>query len=218
VTRCSLLLALTCLLSACAAGDPVDPTPPGLAHVASLSLRTPRDTVYVSDTLTLSLEARDAAGNLLTGRSFNWKSSDTTIAKVSPLGIVTGVEGGKATVTAATGDQVATVSVAVRRLVFSVNVVPDAICLRKGFATSLAITAFDSLGNPLPVGFRPITWGTSDGLVVSITPEPNDSATVLGASPGTASVFGSILGVADTTTFVVDPSPLGQPLVCDTGG
>jgi hypothetical protein len=212
------LLGLTYLLSACAAGDPVDPTPPGLAHVASLSLSTPRDTVYVGDTLTLKLEARDSAGNLLTGRSMNWLSSDTTRAKVSPVGIVTGVEGGKVTVTAATGDQVATVNVAVRRLVFAVNVVPDAICLRKGFSTALAITAFDSLGQPLPVGFRPITWGTSNGLVVSITPEPHDSALVLGASPGTASVFGSILGVADTTSFVVDPAPLGQPLVCDTGG
>ena len=218
MTRCACLLGLTCLLSACAAGDPVDPTPPGLAHVASLSLSTPRDTVYVGDTLTLKLEARDSAGNLLTGRSMNWLSSDTTRAKVSPVGIVTGVEGGKVTVTAATGDQVATVNVAVRRLVFAVNVVPDAICLRKGFSTALAITAFDSLGQPLPVGFRPITWGTSNGLVVSITPEPHDSALVLGASPGTASVFGSILGVADTTSFVVDPAPLGQPLVCDTGG
>jgi Bacterial Ig-like domain (group 2) len=218
LTRCACLLGLTCLLSACAAGDPVDPTPPGLAHVASLSLSTPRDTVYVGDTLTLKLEARDSAGNLLTGRSMNWLSSDTTRAKVSPVGIVTGVEGGKVTVTAATGDQVATVNVAVRRLVFAVNVVPDAICLRKGFSTALAITAFDSLGQPLPVGFRPITWGTSNGLVVSITPEPHDSALVLGASPGTASVFGSILGVADTTSFVVDPAPLGQPLVCDTGG
>jgi hypothetical protein len=216
--RCSLLLAITCVLSACAAGDPVDPTPPGLARVASLSLRTPRDTVYVSDTLTLTLEARDSAGNLLTGRAVNWRSSDTTIAKVSALGVVTGVEGGKVIVTAAAGEQVATVNVAVRRLVFAVNVVPDAICLRKGFATALALTAFDSLGHPLPVGFRPITWGTSDGLVVSVTPQANDSALVLGASPGTASVFGSILGVADTTTFVVDPAPLGEPLVCDTGG
>lgn len=213
-----LLLAVTCVLSACAAGDPVDPTPPGLAHVAKLELSTPRDTVYVADTLTLRLELRDSAGNLLTGRSVNWKSSDSAVARVSPVGIVTGVEGGKAVITAATGEQVATVNVNVRRLVFSVNVVPDAICLRKGFATSLALTAFDSLGNPLPVGFRPIAWGTSDGLVVSVAPQANDSATVLGASPGTASVFGSMLGVADTTSFVVDPAPLGEPLVCDTGG
>lgn len=216
--RRPLLLAVICVLSACAAGDPVDPTPPGLAHVAKLELSTPRDTVYVADTLTLRIELRDSAGNLLTGRSVNWKSSDTTVAKVSSVGIVTGVEGGKAVITAATGDQMGTVNVNVRRLVFSVNVVPDAICLRKGFATSLALTAFDSLGNPLPVGFRPITWGTTNGLVVSIAPQANDSAIVLGASPGTASVFGSVLGVADTTSFIVDPSPLGQPLVCNTGG
>jgi len=212
------LLLLSALLSGCAAGDPVDPTPPGLARVASLTLATPRDTVYVSDTLTLILEARDSAGNLLTGRAVNWQSSDSSLANVSRVGIVSGVAGGKVTVTAAAGEQTATVALVVRRLVFAVNVVPDAICLRKGFTTALALTAFDSLGQALPAGFRPISWGTSDGLVVSVTPLAGDSASVLGASPGAASVFGTILGVSDTTGFVVDPTPLGEPLVCDGGG
>jgi hypothetical protein len=218
LARCARLLLLSAFLSGCAAGDPVDPTPPGLAPVASLALSTPRDTVYVGDTLTLILEPRDSAGNLLAGRAVNWQSSDSSRANVSNVGIVSGVAGGQVTVIARAGEQTATVELVVRRLVFAVNVVPDAICLRKGFTTALALTAFDSLGQALPVGFRPITWGTSDGLVVSVTPEPGDSAFVLGASPGAASVFGTILGVADTTGFVVDPTPLGEPLVCDGGG
>ena len=53
---------------------------------------------------------------------------------------------------------------------------------------------------------------------MSVTPLAGDSASVLGASPGAASVFGTILGVSDTTGFVVDPTPLGEPLVCDGGG
>lgn len=218
MARCPWFLLLTILLAGCAAGDPVDPTPGGLARVASLSVSTPRDTVYVSDTLTLALEARDSAGNLLAGRAVNWRSADTALARVSPLGIVTGVAGGKVSVTAAAGEKTASVELVVRRLVFTVNVVPDAICIRKGFTTELALTAFDSLGHPIPVGFRPIAWGTSDGLVVSVTPEGGDSAFVLGGSPGSAAVSGMILGVADTTAFIVDPTPLGQPLVCDGGG
>ena len=201
----------------CAAGEPVDPTPPGLTRVASLAISSPRDTVYVGDTLTLALEARDSAGNLLTGRSVNWRTSDSGLAVVSGVGIVTGTAGGHVTITASAGDQTSSVPLVVRRLVFSVNVVPDAICLRKGFTTSLALTAFDSLGRAIPVGFRPITWETTDGLIVSVTQAARDSATVLGVSPGTASVIGSFLGVADTTGFIVDAAPLGDPLSCSGG-
>jgi hypothetical protein len=202
----------------CAAGDPVDPTPPGLSRVESLTLATPRDTVYVGDTLTLALQARDSAGNLLTGRAVNWASSDSGLAAVSPVGVVKGVAGGHVTITAGAGQKTATVALIVRRLVFSVNVVPDAVCLRKSFTTSLALTAFDSLGQALPVGFRPVTWGTTDGLIVSVIPHPADSVVVLGVAAGTASVIGTILGVADTTALIVDATPLGQPLVCSGGG
>src|SRR5262249_8778308 len=174
-------------------------------------------TVYVSDTLTLSLQARDSAGNLLSGRAVNWHSSDTNLAVVSSRGIVTGDAGGIVTIRATAGEKADSVKLVVRRLVFSVNMVPDAVCLRKGFTTSLFFTAFDSLGHPLPVGFRPITWRTTDPLILTVAPQAGDSVVVLGASPGTASVIGSVLGVADTSAFIVDPTPLGQPLVCSGG-
>jgi hypothetical protein len=102
--------------------------------------------------------------------------------------------------------------------VFSVNVVPDAVCLRKGFTTFLTLTAYDSLGQPLATGIRPVTWRSSNGLVVTVTPQSGDSALVLGVAPGSAFVFGSMAGVADTTAFIVDPTPLGQPLQCGGAG
>jgi hypothetical protein len=217
LTRYASLLLLGFVVWGCAAGEPVDPTPPGLARVASLTLSSPRDTVYVSDTLTLTLEVRDSAGNLLTGRAVNWQSSDPAVAAVSRLGVVTGAAGGRVIISATAGEKADSITLNVRRVVFGVNIVPDAICLRKGFTTSLALTAFDSLGHALPVGFHPITWSTTDGLIVTVTPQSGDSAFVVGSSPGTASVIGTILGVADTTAFIVDPTPLGQPLVCSGG-
>jgi hypothetical protein len=213
-----ILLLLALAVYGCAAGEPVDPTPQGLSRVASLKVASPRDTVYVGDTLTLAVEARDSAGNLLAGRSVNWRTSDSGLAVVSGVGVVSGVAGGHVTISATVGQNNASVALIVRRLVFAVNVVPDAVCLRKGFTTSLGVTAFDSLGQPLPLGFRPITWRTTDGLIVSVTPTAADSVTVLGASAGTASVVGTILGMSDTTGFIVDATPLGEPLVCNGGG
>jgi len=218
LARYPLFLLLAWAVSGCAAGEPVDPTPAGLAKVASLIISSPRDTVFVGDTLTLGLQARDSAGNLLSGRSVNWRTSDSGLAVVSAVGVVRGVHGGHITISASAGEQTASLALVVRRLVFAVNVVPDAVCLRKGFTTSLGLTAFDSLGQPLPVGFRPITWQTTDGLIVSVQPAPLDSVTVFGTSPGTASVIGSVLGMADTTGFIVSPTPLGELLVCNGGG
>jgi Big-like domain-containing protein len=202
----------------CAGGDPVDPTPAGLVPVATLSVSSTHDTVYVADTLSLGLVVRDSAGNLLSGRAVQWQSSASGIATVSNVGLVTGVAPGAVTISASAGGQTGFVSLVVRRLVFSVNVVPDAVCLRKSFTTFLSITAYDSLDQPLPTGLRPITWRTTNGLIATVTPQGGDSARVLGVAPGSVFIIGTILGVADTTGFVVDPTPLGQPLQCGGAG
>ena len=202
----------------CAAGDPVDPTPAGLVPVASLSVSTTHDTVYVADTLSLGLIVRDSAGNLLSGRAVQWRSSAPGVATVSSVGLVTGVAPGAVTVAATAGGQTGSVNLFIRRLVFSVNVVPDAVCLRKSFTTFLSLTAYDSLGKPLPAGVRPITWRTTNGLVATVTPQGGDSARVLGVAPGSAFITGAILGVADSTGFLVDATPLGQPLQCGGAG
>jgi uncharacterized protein YjdB len=219
VIRLGFVALIAIGVAACGAGDPVDPTPPGLVPVASLTISSDRDTVLVADTMSMTLEARDSAGDLLSGRAVRWQSSAPEVAGVSTLGTVTGLTPGKATISATAGGLTATVNLVVRRLVFSVNVVPDAVCLRKSFTTFLKLTAYDSLGHPLAAGTRPVTWRSSNGLVVTVTPQSGDSALVLGAAPGSAFVFGSMAGVADTTAFLVDPTPLGQPLQCGgTGG
>ncbi len=185
--------------------------------MASLTISSPKDTVFVGDTLLMTVTARDSAGNLLSGRAVHWQSSAGNVATITSQGLVTGVGPGKTTISAAAGSQSAALTLVVKRLVFSVNVVPDAVCLRKGFTTFLSITAFDSLGHPLAAGIRPVTWRTSNGLVVTVTPQSGDSSVVLGVAPGAAFVFGSMAGVADTTAMIVDATPLGQPLQCSGG-
>jgi uncharacterized protein YjdB len=205
-------------VAACAGGQLVDPTPPGLVPVASLVISTGQDTIFVADTLVMGLEVRDSAGNLLSGRAVRWQSSAPAVAGISAFGTVTGVAPGTATISATAGGLTATANLVIRRLVFSVNVVPDAVCLRKGFTTFLTLTAYDSLGQALAPGIRPVTWRSSNGLVVTVTPQSGDSALVLGVAPGSAFVFGRMAGVADTTAFIVDPTPLGQPLQCGGAG
>jgi hypothetical protein len=206
------------LLAACSAGVPVDPTPPGLVTVVSLNLSSPSDTIFVSDTVRMVAEARDAQGNVLGGRQVSWRSSDPSVATVSPDGLVTSFGPGRADIIAAVTGRTDTVPLVVRRLVFAVNVVPDAVCLRRGFATDVAIEAYDSLGERLATGLRPVTWTSSDGTIGVVTPADGDSARVLGVAEGQVLIIGSLMGLADTTGFIVDPTPLGEPLQCGSGG
>jgi hypothetical protein len=220
VTRLGPVVLLAIGIAGCSAGSPVDPTPPGLAAIATLKISSARDTVYVADTLTIALEARDSAGDLLSGRAVQWHSSAPGVATVSPFGVVSGVAPGAVTISAAAGGLTANTSLVIRRLVFSVNVVPDLVCLRKSFTTFLFLTAYDSIGQPLPAGIRPITWRSSNGLIVTVTPQTGDSAVVLGVAPGSTYVSGSMMGLTDSTGFIVDPAPLGQPpqLCLSAGG
>ena len=133
---------------------------------------------------------------------------------MAPNGLVTAVGPGQATVQAESGGKTASVHLVVQKLVFSVNVVPDAVCLRKGYTTTVSLTAYDSSGQLVSSGVRPVVWKTSNGEVGTVVPQQGDSALVLGVAAGVIHITGTLMGVADTTGFVIDPAPLGQPLTC----
>ena len=67
--------------------------------VASVTVSPSSGSVAVGATLQLSATLRDAGGNLLTGRTVNWSSSNAR-ASVSSSGVVTGVSTGTVTITA----------------------------------------------------------------------------------------------------------------------
>ncbi len=76
-------------------------------------------TLLIRDTVRLSALAQDADSNVLPGRLVRWSTSDTAVATVDPLALVTGVGSGFATITAACEDRSATVEVSVKVLVFA---------------------------------------------------------------------------------------------------
>src|SRR6185437_763441 len=73
----------------------VQPGPAATVHVtptiASMS---------VGQTLTITATAADAQGNAITGRPFTWHSSNSSVASVSPTGVVAAKKRGTATITA----------------------------------------------------------------------------------------------------------------------
>lgn len=68
--------------------------------VATVTVAPAAPIVPVGTTVQLAATVKDAGGNVLTGRSVTWISSDPTIASVGTNGLVTGVAVGAVTITA----------------------------------------------------------------------------------------------------------------------
>ena len=76
---------------------------------------TPRDpTIDVGKTVQLVATLTDQQGNVLTGRTVTWTSSDQSRATVSNTGLVSGIRSGSVTITASSGGKSGSVTVRVK--------------------------------------------------------------------------------------------------------
>jgi hypothetical protein len=97
--RRGVALASTFMLAACG-GDGTGPDP---VSVALVELAGPTGTIEVGETLQLTATALDLEGNVLSGRTFEWSSTNTAVAAVSTSGEVIGQTAGTANINATTG-------------------------------------------------------------------------------------------------------------------
>jgi acid phosphatase len=94
---------------------PSPPAPPGLdtAAVASVTVSPPSASVQVGQTAQLTATPKQASGASLGGRVVTWSTSDSTVARVSATGLVTGRAAGSATVTATSEGKTGTSAITV---------------------------------------------------------------------------------------------------------
>jgi hypothetical protein len=105
-----LLLATA---AACGGGDHVtDPVP-----VASIAFSAAADTMVVGGAKQLYATLRDGQGNVVTGTTLRWTSSDSTVATVTGTGAVTALRAGVTTIGAASGGRVAALRLVVQAAV-----------------------------------------------------------------------------------------------------
>src|SRR2546425_5009171 len=96
---------------------PVTVTVPPSVPVASVTVAPA--TVLVGVTVQLTATTKDAAGNLLTGRTVTWATSKPGVATVNSTGLATGVAAGQATITATSEGQSGTAAITVAVLTFA---------------------------------------------------------------------------------------------------
>ncbi len=85
-----------------------------VAPVASVAVTPNPGSVAVGSTLQMAATTRDAANNVLTGRTVTWATSNAAVATVGPAtGVVTGVAAGSVTITATSEGRTGTAAVTV---------------------------------------------------------------------------------------------------------
>lgn len=197
-----------------AATGPTPPPPPPPTTVAQVDVSPGTGHVVSGDTLRLHATPKDAQGNVLSGRSVTWNSSQPSVATVSQ-GLVTAIAPGSATISATVEGRVGTATVTVVSpppvlvAVAQVEVTPDARELIPGDTVRLLATPRDADGNVLTG--RVVAWSSSQPAVFTV----NDEGLITAVAPGSATATATIeTRTATASITVVSPLPAPSCMDC----
>jgi len=161
----------------------------GTAPVATVTVNLAATTIAPGQTTQATAVARDANGNVLTGRSISWSSLNTSVATISTTsGVVTAVAGGTATIQAIVETKIGTTTVTVSGNVpvAAVTVSLLATNLAPGQTTQASAVARDANGNVLTG--RVVTWSAVSPSVATVSP----SGLVTAFAAGSATIRATV--------------------------
>ncbi|MGQ0646354.1 MAG: beta strand repeat-containing protein [Gemmatimonadaceae bacterium] len=176
----------------------VNAAPP--APVATVSISLSPTTVGAGQQSQATVVLRDAAGNVLTGRTIGFSSSNPSVATVSAGGLVAGVANGTASITATSGgiSGAATITVSGGApVVTSVTVTAPVTTLSVNDTTRAVATALDQSGNP--ISGMVTYWASSNAAIAKV----GAGGKVTALSAGSATVTATAGGVSGSLGFVV---------------
>ncbi|MHB1194313.1 MAG: Ig-like domain-containing protein [Longimicrobiales bacterium] len=198
-------LAATLVLAACPGDDgPTEPLEPVVATVmvtpASATLEA------IGATTQFQAAAKDAAGNVVTGKTVAWASSNTSVATLSASGLATAVAPGNAAITATVsgvaGSAVITVS---QPKVATVEVAPASPTLAAvGVTVQLTATAKSSSGSVITG--QTVAWASSNVGIVAVS----GAGLATAVTPGLATVTATVGGVVGSSVVTVS-APCANP-------
>src|SRR6266576_195206 len=200
-----------------------------VVSVASVAVSPATATVVVGQTAQLTATPKDASGNPLSGRVVTWASGATAVATVNGSGLVTGVSGGSATMTATSEGKSGTAAITVSAAVANPGTVANlAVASVTANAVTLSFTEVtNGAGQPASYDIRwaqgTLSWasatsvaqGTCSVPLAGTTIGATRSCTVAGLTAATSyqfqlvafrgtlnvdAVFGGLSNVASGTT------------------
>ncbi|MEP7383055.1 MAG: Ig-like domain-containing protein, partial [Gemmatimonadota bacterium] len=164
--------------------------------VASVVLAPTTAALNIGQTRAVTATAKDANGNVLTGRPVAWSSSNVAVATVTTTNstgsnTIVAVGTGTATITAGVGGIFGIATVTVSNVpIATLAVAPPATTLPQGATQQLTVTARDAGGNLL-IG-RSFTYASSAPAVASVSA----TGLVTATAPGTANILVTPFGLS----------------------
>ncbi len=193
----SFVLIIVVVLACGGDGGSFSPVSPG-EPVASVTVAPSPTTVYVGATVQLTATTKDAAGNVLTGRTISWASSDVSLATVNSSGLLLAKAVGTVTISATSEGKTGVASATIQIVpVETVTVTPGATSVGAGTAVQLAAVTKDAAGNVL--NGRIVSWSSSDDAVASV----NASGMVTGNAVGPVTITATSEGKFGTSSLSV---------------
>lgn len=182
--------------------------------VSTVTVTPASPTIAQGTTAQLTATARDADGNMLTGRAFSWATSASGVATVTSSGVVTGVSGGSATISATSEGRSGTVVVTVTVTsapVVTVAVTPATATVQVGSTTQLAADPKDANGATL--AGRTVTWASSALSIATVS----SSGLVRAVAAGSATITATSEGKSGSASITVTAPPGGSVVLVGAG-
>lgn len=173
------IVALAAFGSACSGGGT---EPPG-GNVEAVAVAPAAVSVPLGNSIQLAAQALGPSRAELPGRSAVWASADSSVASVSPTGMVTARKLGSVQIQVAIEGRSAYSFVSVvPRPVAAVAVSPATASVAAGATTQLQAAVTDDRGGA--VADQPVIWRSSNDAVARVT----STGLVSGVGPGTATI------------------------------
>ena len=178
--------------------------------VASVEVTPPQADLTVGQSATLRAVARDARGNVITGRPVSWTTGAPSVATVSSGGVVIGVGTGNAVIFAHIEGRTGSATIDVRPIaVTSVTVAPASNAIAVGASVQLSATV---RAGTTELPDRVVGWSSSNETIAVVS----STGRVTGLSPGAVTITATSEGVAGTafvavgvTSIAVSPAASG---------
>ena len=194
------LLAISLWLAGCGGGSSTSSTTT-TSTVAKVTVAPAQASIGLNQTQTFGATSTDSSGAILTSQAYTWTSSKPDVARISDIGVATGLTIGTTSITASTTTGTssspttvtsAAVTLTVTATVASITISPASATVAVGGTQQFTATAKDAGGNVISgVVFA---WFSSNAGIATI--DGNGLAKGVTASPNPVTIQASANGVS----------------------
>jgi len=175
-----------------------------LAPVATITVSTPVDSIFVNGNVQATAVLRDAAGNALTGRTVSWTTGNAQIATAAQTGVITGIAAGSNSIRADAEGQQGTKTLLVQEPVSSISVSAADSSIAVGATVTATVVLQDRFGNPI-VG-RAVSYQSSNTAVATVS----GAGVVNAVGAGTTTITATAEGKSASFPLTVSSVPVAS--------